>query len=84
MQAHNSSSIMHQLCNMKGSPRFSLMLAVSGDAIKAPFDGASITNSNTIEWIARDTSKPGKLLYSSCWMYDLAKMLPVQGFLLLV
>ncbi len=65
MQSHNSSTIMQQLFNMQGSPRFSLMLALSEGVIRAPFDGASIDNSCTIEWIARDTSKPGKLLYSS-------------------
>ena len=68
MQGQNSSSIVQQLRNVRGSPRFSLMLALSQGAIKAPFDGASIINSSLIEWLARDSSKPGKLLYtrSSC------------------
>ena len=69
MQGHNSSSIIQQLCDIRGSPRFSLMLALSQGAIKAPFDGASITNSSSIEWIARDSSKPGKLLCSSFCLY---------------
>ncbi len=69
MESYNASTIMQQLCNIKSSPRFSLMLALSEGVIQAPFDGASIENSCTIEWIARDTSKPGKLLYLSCCMH---------------
>ncbi|CAL5226136.1 g8955 [Coccomyxa viridis] len=70
MQSHNSSTIMQQLFNMQGSPRFSLMLALSEGVIRAPFDGASIDNSCTIEWIARDSSKPGRERQDGleCWV----------------
>ena len=59
MEGHNSSTLYQQLSTIKGSPRFSLMLALPEGAMKAPFDGASITHSDSIEWIARDSSKPG-------------------------
>ena len=64
---------MRQLSDIKGSPRFSLMLALSEGAIRAPFDGATVNNSCTIEWIARDTSKPGKLLCISATCVDKPK-----------
>lgn len=60
LQNHSSNDLSQQLRGMKGSPRFTLMLALRQNAIDAPFDGASVSNSETFEWIARDSSKPGR------------------------
>ncbi len=36
------------------------MIAIKRGAIQAPFDGATIANSEVIEWLSNDSSKPGK------------------------
>ena len=61
MQAHNSCALAERIRAVKRSPRYSLMLALREGAICAPFDGVTVRNSSIIEWISRDTSKPGML-----------------------
>ena len=61
MQAHNSCALAERVRAVKRSPRYSLMLALKQGAIRAPFDGVTVRNSSIIEWISRDTSKPGML-----------------------
>ena len=61
MQAHNSSALAERIRAVKRSPRYSLMLALREGAIRAPFDGVTVRNSSIVEWISRDTSKPGML-----------------------
>ena len=57
--SNNACSLNQQLRSIKGSPRFSLMVALRQGTITAPFHGASVSHSDTIEWVARDSSKPG-------------------------
>ena len=61
MQAHSSCVLAERVRAVKRSPRYSLMLALKDGAIQAPFDGVTVRNSSIIEWISRDTSKPGML-----------------------
>ena len=61
MQAHSSCGLAERVRAVKRSPRYSLMLALKEGAIQAPFDGVTVPNSSIIEWISRDTSKPGML-----------------------
>ena len=61
MHAHSSCAPAERVRAVKRSPRYSLMLALKEGAIQAPFDGVTVRNSSIIEWISRDTSKPGML-----------------------
>ena len=61
MQAHSSCALAEHVRAVKRSPRYSLMLALKEGAIQAPFDGVTVRNSSIVEWISRDTSKPGML-----------------------
>lgn len=57
--SNRACGLSQQLRSIKGSPRFSLMVALQEGTITAPFHGASVSHSDTIEWVARDSSKPG-------------------------
>ena len=61
LQAHSSCELAERVRAVKRSPRYSLMLALKKEAIRAPFDGVTVRSSSIIEWISRDTSKPGML-----------------------
>ena len=58
--SNSASALSQHLRSIKGSPRFSLMVALRQGTITAPFHGASVCHSDTVEWIARDCSKPGQ------------------------
>ncbi|CAK0733136.1 hypothetical protein CVIRNUC_000231 [Coccomyxa viridis] len=70
MQAHNFCALAERVRAVKRSPRYSLMLALKQGAIRAPFDGVTVRNSSIIEWISRDTSKPGRERTDGveCWV----------------
>jgi predicted NAD/FAD-dependent oxidoreductase len=51
--------VTQQLRKVKAVPVFSLLLCVERKDMLVPFDGAAVCNSDTIQWVARDTSKPG-------------------------
>ena len=43
----------------RASPLMTLMVAFPRRLAPVPIDGAVVTNSPVLEWIARDSSKPG-------------------------
>ena len=59
LKEHNSCDLSQRVQAVKRSPRYSLMVAVRKGAIQAPFDGATVSNNEVIEWISNDSSKPG-------------------------
>ncbi len=60
-----ASPIVQQMSTVTASPVFSLMVCLHSRAVNAPFDGATVTGSYGIQWIARDSSKPGQAFTSS-------------------
>ena len=59
MGEQDSCELSQRIQTVKRCPRYSLMIAIKRGPIQAPFDGASVANSNVIEWLSNDSSKPG-------------------------
>ncbi|CAL5227026.1 g9920 [Coccomyxa viridis] len=57
---HDSCVLSQRVQTVKRCPRYSLMIAIKRGVIQAPFDGATIANSEVIEWLSNDSSKPGR------------------------
>ena len=51
-------TVLGELEAVTPSPVFSMM-AVIPPGIDVPFDGATITGSHELQWVSRDSSKPG-------------------------
>lgn len=60
LKEHNTCDLSQRVQAVKRSPRYSLMIALKEEAINAPFDGVTVKNNQVIEWISKDSSKPGK------------------------
>ena len=60
MKEYNTCELSQRVQAVKRSPRYSLMIALKKEAINAPFDGVTVKNSQIIEWISKDSSKPGE------------------------
>ena len=60
-----ASPMVQQMGTVTASPVFSLMVCLDSRAVNAPFDGATVTKSDGIRWISRDSSKPGQAFTSS-------------------
>ena len=58
---HDSCVLSQRVQTVKRCPRYSLMIAIKRGVIQAPFDGATIANSEVIEWLSNDSSKPGEI-----------------------
>jgi hypothetical protein len=62
--AAEQSPVLQRLRSIAKSPVFSLMLALRSDDVAAmPFDAASVSGSAAIQWVSRDSSKPGRGLF---------------------
>ena len=56
---HNTCDLSQRVQAVKRCPRYSLMIAIKKGAVQPPFDGVTVINSNVIEWLSNDSSKPG-------------------------
>ncbi|EIE18846.1 hypothetical protein COCSUDRAFT_45008 [Coccomyxa subellipsoidea C-169] len=65
-----ASPMVQQMGTVTASPVFSLMVCLDSRAVNAPFDGATVTGSDGIQWVARDSSKPGREREDNleCWV----------------
>lgn len=54
-----NAALVQRLRRVEKTPVYSLMVALRREELSMPFDGASVANSPAIQWISRDTSKPG-------------------------
>lgn len=63
-----ASPVIQQLRTVTGSPVFSLMVCLEKGTVDAPFDGASVAGCDVIQWVARDSSKPGKAPQSAIYI----------------
>ncbi|BDA48954.1 Renalase [Coccomyxa sp. Obi] len=65
-----ASPVIQQLRTVTGSPVFSLMVCLERSAVNAPFDGSSVAGCDVIQWVARDSSKPGRERSDGleCWV----------------
>lgn len=54
-----AASMLQLMRNAQASPVMTLMVAFPQCLAPVPFDGAVVTNSPVLEWVARDSSKPG-------------------------
>lgn len=55
-----ASPMVQQMATVTASPVFSLMVCLNKGAVDPPFDGAAVSGCDGIQWIARDSSKPGE------------------------
>ncbi len=53
------TSMLQLMRDARASPLMTLMVAFPQRLAAVPFDGAAVTNSPVLEWVARDSSKPG-------------------------
>ena len=67
------TSMLQLMRDARASPLMTLMVAFPRRLASVPFDGAVVTNSPVLEWVARDSSKPGDAAVEdsddrpSCW-----------------
>lgn len=60
--AAEASPVVQRLKAVQKTPVFSLMVALRMQDLAAMrYDAASVSNSAAIQWVSRDTSKPGEL-----------------------
>jgi predicted NAD/FAD-dependent oxidoreductase len=55
-----ASRMVQQMGTVTASPVFSLMVCLNKGAVGPPFDSAAVSGCDSIQWIARDSSKPGE------------------------
>eukprot|EP00850_Spirogloea_muscicola_P021035 SM000234S07895 [mRNA] locus=s234:132798:135648:+ [translate_table: standard] len=60
--------VTNAIRNVEAAPSFALMLAFAEPLFQVPFDGALVSNSERISWVARDSSKPGRQRFPECWV----------------
>ena len=67
--AAEASPVVQRLKGIQKTPVFSLMVALRAqDLGTMRYDAASVSNHAAVQWVSRDTSKPGGLFPSGCML----------------
>eukprot|EP00897_Mesotaenium_endlicherianum_P010330 jgi/Mesen1/9325/ME000061S08765 len=60
-EAEQLEDLLTAVRGVEAFPCFAVMLSFTTPLTEVPFDGALVTGSERVSWVARDSSKPGRL-----------------------